>query len=100
MATDHHPKPEIVLADDGGWISGPSVSFEDVFAVEVTAGSKLLLDDGTVADVTHVRHGLFWLPEGLGQGVAIDWDQSGGNASGRLIRPPGDMLHKVVAGDA
>jgi hypothetical protein len=90
-------KPEIVLADAGGWISGPCVSFDDVFAAEVEAGWRLLLDDGTVAVVTRVRHGQFWLPAGYGVGVALDWDQDGGNTSGRLIRPPGDMLRRVPA---
>jgi hypothetical protein len=93
---DVSPKPEIIQSDAGGWISGPMISFDDVFAAEVTAGDRLLLDDGTIAVVTRVTHGQFWLPDGYGLGVALDWDQDGGNASGRLIRPPGDMLRRMT----
>jgi hypothetical protein len=105
LADNDYPKPQVVLPDDGGWISGPSISFDDVFAAEITVGNKLLLDDGIVADVTRVKHGLFWLPDeggqgaALGQGVSITWTQSDGNAEGILVRPPGCILRRVT-GDA
>jgi hypothetical protein len=89
---------DLAAACSGGWISGQSASVEDACAAEVTEDDRLVLDGGRVAVVTSVRHGLFWLPDGHGQGVKIDWAEPGGTKSGTLIRPPGNMLRRVTGG--
>ncbi len=62
---DHPPtaSPEVVRHDHGGWLSGPSITTEPVPAGDIQAGDRLLID-GTVAEVTDVRTGDFWLNTG------------------------------------
>jgi hypothetical protein len=69
MATTNHPaKPcgatPAIRADTGGWLGGNSVSTEQVPADQVRAGDRLILDDGTLAEVTDVRRGDYWLNSG------------------------------------
>lgn len=72
--------------DLGGWISSPSLpcATEPVAAELVEPGDVLALDDGTRAQVTDVRFGFYYVPEGRGQGVAIGW--KAGTSSGLLLR--------------
>jgi hypothetical protein len=99
MATTDHPAqpcPDAVRADVGAWISGPGVVTVPVLAEELKPGDVLILDDATIATVTRVSHGLYWLRTGREDGVAIDWRQVSGNASGTLFRSAGDTLEGVT----
>jgi hypothetical protein len=55
----------------------------------------LVLDDGTRAVVTDIRHGEFPLESGRGQGVAIGWRSPSGRSSGVLFRLGTDVLTRV-----
>ncbi len=90
-----HPAPcaprEDVRHDAGGWISGPSLTTEPVAAGDVTEGDVIVLDDGTCAEVTDIRHGDYWLNTGRhGPGVAISWRS--GSSSGMMFRLSSDTL--------
>jgi len=85
---------EIIRHDRGGFISGPSITTEQVPAREVQVGNILLLDDGTLAEVTDIGHGFHWFPDGRQYGVAIGW-KSPGTSSGLLFRKASDILHRV-----
>ena len=97
------PQPSLTAAA-GGRAGGAPVVSEDTCAGGIVAGDRLLLDDGIVGVVLYVQDGRYWLPDDLGHGaslcpgVLIDWKQDGGNASGTLIRAPGDMLQLVTGG--
>jgi hypothetical protein len=89
---------DLVAACSGAWIS-PPVRFDEIPADEVRAGDQLLLDDGVVAEVEVVAAGDFWLGTRLhGPGLAIDWQERRGTASGTLFRTAGDFLCRVRAG--
>jgi hypothetical protein len=90
---------ETVRADVGAWISGPGVVTKPASAAELEPGDVLILDSATIATVTHVSHGLYWLRTGHEDGVAIDWKHVSGNASGTLFRALGDTLERVTAMD-
>lgn len=95
---DHPQKPLTVRDDAGGWISGPCVTIEDAEAGSVRPGEVLLLDDGTIAVITRVTHGVYFLPGGHQHGVAADWAERGGTATGTLIRGTTDVLQRVTGG--
>lgn len=55
-------RPEVVLPDQGAWISGPCIdpgTIEYVAAEDIEAGDVLLLEDGRQAEVTDVRLGYY-----------------------------------------
>ena len=54
-----------------------------------------MLDDGTRAEVTDVRHGEFHLDSGHGQGVAIGWKS--GRSSGLQFRRAGDLVQRIAS---
>ena len=89
--TNHPPRrpPEVVLADRGGWISGPSADVEPVDAAMIRPGAdRIIFEDGMIADMSVVRPGTFWFNTGeSGPGVAITWHERGGTASGVIHRP-------------
>ena len=88
---------EVVRRDAGGWISGPAVTVEAVPAGQVTAGDRLILDDGTIADVDVIQPASVRLPGGQhAPGRALWWLQRGGTASGVLVRADSDTLHRVT----
>ena len=95
-----HPAPQqpqgTVRRDIGGWISGPSLRTELVAAESVRAGDVLLLDDGTRAEITDIRHGFYWLETGHEPGIALGWKS--GTSSGMLFRKASDILQRA-AGD-
>jgi hypothetical protein len=102
MADTNHPaercsgaRPEIVRHDGGGWISGPSVGSrtETVAAEHVRSGDTLVLDDGSVATVTDIGRGDYWLAGGHGPGVAIGWRS--GSSRGVLFRHRDDLLYRT-----
>jgi len=100
MADSNHPvqpsRPEVVRIDHGGWISGPSADAEPVEAGQVRPGDVLVLDDGTRAEVTDVRHGDYWLNTGChGRGVAIGWRS--GSSSGVLFRQASELLPRLAS---
>jgi hypothetical protein len=68
-----------------------------VTAEDIEEGDRLLLDDGTIAEVADVRIGIYHFPEGRAQGVAIGW-KSGRRASGLLFRRASDLLNRVSDG--
>jgi hypothetical protein len=102
--TNHPPQlppaalPDVVLADVGGWISGPCISFDEVPADDVGPADRLLLDDGMLVTVVSVTQGVFWLPDSREHGVAVDWEQQDGTATGRLIRSAEPILQRVRDG--
>ena len=55
---------EIIFQDLGGWISGPCADIEPVAAEQVQPGDRLLLETGQPAEITDVRHSMFWLNTG------------------------------------
>jgi hypothetical protein len=61
----------------------------EVNAEDIEEGDRLLLDDGTITQVTDVRIGFYHSPEGRAQGVAIGW-QSGSRVSDLLNRVSGE----------
>lgn len=89
-------KPQIIRHDWGGWISGPCLpgGIEPVAAELVEPGDVLLFEDGTEAEVTDVRPGFYYLPDGRGQGTAIGW--RAGTASGLMFRKTGDVINRVL----
>jgi hypothetical protein len=84
---------ELVVQDQGGWISGPSVSTENVLAEDVEVSDRLLYD-GRIAEVTDTRLGSYRFPEGRLPGVSIGW--KAGNASGMLFRRASDLVQRVA----
>jgi hypothetical protein len=101
MADRHCParsgadrKPQIVAADQGGWISGPSADISYQNAADVWTGDILVID-GIYAEVTGVARADMWLDDEFADGVMITWRQRGGTASGVLRRRPGAMLPYV-----
>jgi len=101
--SDHPASPqpwtagEAVHHDVGGWISGPSITAEPVAANQLRAGDVLLLDDGSRAEVTDVRHGYFWMNTGQhGPGVAIGW-RALATASGVLLRHGSDVFRRILS---
>jgi hypothetical protein len=97
---DHIPAPwcprnEVVLPDAGGWLSGPSITAETVTAEAITAGDRLVLDDGTIGEVDDIRHGWYWLDDGHGPGIALGWRSLNGKASGVLFRSADDELCRI-----
>ena len=73
--SDHDAQPgpaEAVRQDIGGWISGPSITTEQVLAGDVKTGDRLIYD-GRVVQVIDISHGLYYLLGGREQGVAIGW---------------------------
>ena len=85
---------EIIRPDLGGWISGPSVSTENVLAEDVEAGDRLLYD-GRIAEVTDTRLGFYRFPEGRLPGVSIGW--KAGSSSGLLFRRASDLLQRIAS---
>jgi hypothetical protein len=80
-----------------GWISGPSVSPEDIEQVragDVQTGDRLL-HDGHLSEVTDTRLGIYRFPEGSASGVSIGW--KAGNASGLLFRRASDLLERITS---
>src|SRR5260221_1800626 len=72
----------------------PAERTEPVPAGELAAGDIVRLDDGTVAEVTDVRRGDFWLNTGRhGPGVAIGWRS--GSSSGVMFRRGADLLQRA-----
>jgi hypothetical protein len=111
-----------VLADVGGWISGPSLSpcdacrqdvhcfdaarcpccnrgpepitTEPVAADRIVVGDIVLID-GIRAEITDIRHGDYWLLSGdHGRGVALGW--YGASASGVMFRAGSDLLDRIT----
>lgn len=85
---------EIVGHDQGGWISGGSISTENVLAQDVETGD-LLVYDGRVIEVSDVNRGLYYLRDGREQGLAIGW--KAGSTSGLLFRHGSDLLQRVTS---
>ena len=79
-----------------GWLSGASVSTEQVPVGHVCAGDRLILDDGTVAEVDDIRHGWYRFPEGHEPGVALGWKAVQGPTSGLMFRKGSDLVHRVA----
>ena len=102
--TNHPPQPsgaprEVIRADYGGWISGPSISTETVAADRVAVGDVLDID-GVAGRVTGRRCGDFRIGGTLQPGIALDWHQVNGAASGgTLFRRPGDVLGRLWHGE-
>ena len=87
-----------VRHDAGGWISGSAVTAEPVPAGEIRPGDVIVLDDFSRAQITDVRHGVFWLDDGHNPGVALGWRSLAGNASGVLFCRADDMLARTPEG--
>jgi hypothetical protein len=83
---------EVVRHDQGGWISGPSLSTEPVSTADVRIGDVLLYD-GTAVTVTDIRDGFFWLETGHEPGIALGW--RAGSASGLIFRKASDTLQRL-----
>lgn len=77
------------VTSGGGWISGPSASVEDVEAGNATAGDVLVLDDGTLAEITVTAE--------VSTGHAIWWREHGGTGSGVMVRARSERLQRVVS---
>jgi len=61
----------------------------------VRASDELVLEDGTVAMVTDVQRGDYWLNEGHhGPGVAVSW--RAGSSRGVLFRRADDVLCRAA----
>ncbi len=88
-------RDEIIRQDLGGWISGPSVTAEEARADDIRPGDRLLLDDGTVAEVDAIRHGQYLFPEGRKHGVALIW-KSGPRSSGMMSRRASQQLQRLA----
>ncbi len=88
------PKPEVVLPDAGGWVSGPSAITEPVPAGQIEIGDKLLLDSGIAAEVDFLRDGFYTFPDGHQQGVSIGW--RAGSSTGLLFRRATDVLQRLT----
>jgi hypothetical protein len=105
MADSHLPPDQppddtvsTVRPDAGGWISASCISFDEVPADEVGPADRLLLDDGMLATVIRVTQGVFWLPDSREHGVAIDWEQQDGTATGTLVRAADTIVQRVRDG--
>jgi hypothetical protein len=85
---------EIGGQDQGGWISGPSISTENVLAQDVGIGDRLVYD-GRVIEISDIHSGLYYLRDGREQGLAIGW--KAGNSSGLLFRHASDLLQRVAS---
>jgi hypothetical protein len=85
---------EEVRQDIGGWISGPSITTEQVQAQDLGTGDRLVYD-GRVIEIIDIHHGLYYLRDGREQGVAIGW-KSGTRTSGMLFRRASDVLARVA----
>ncbi len=85
---------EIIGQDQGGWISGPSISTEQVLAQDVEAGDKLLYE-GRVVEVTDTRYGFYRFPEGRLPGTSVGW--KAGSSSGLLFRRASDLLERITS---
>jgi len=103
MAETNHPaercsgaRPEIVRHDVAGWTSGTSADSrtETVVAEHVRSGDTLVLDDGSVATVTDIGLGDYWLVDSHGPGVAIGWRS--GSSRGVLFRHRDDLLYRTA----
>src|SRR5260221_14202325 len=93
--SDHDAQPEpreVVRHDQGGWISGPSISTENVLAQDVETGDRLVYD-GRVVEISDIHEGFYYLRDGREQGLAIGW--KAGNSSGLLFRHASDLLQRV-----
>src|SRR5260370_37022580 len=91
---DARPQPsETARTDQGGWISGPSVNAKSVPAEDIEEGDRLLLDDGTVAEVTDMGYGYHWFPGGRQPGIAIG--SQAGTSSGPLFRKASGLVQRV-----
>jgi hypothetical protein len=89
---------EDVRRDAGGWISGPSISTKAVKAVRIRPGDVVLMNDGTISEVTLVQAVTVRLPGNqYGPGRALWWAERGGTASGVMVRADGDLLDRVPA---
>jgi hypothetical protein len=103
MANTNHPlhdgpkaAGERVEADRGGWISGPSITLQDVKASEIRPGDILLVTGESPVEVTDIKWGVYWLDDGYLPGIALGWKARTGNASGVLFRAGGDVLAGVA----
>jgi hypothetical protein len=85
-------RDETAHADRGSWIGSPSMAFEVCSAGEIRPRDIIVIDDTILATVEKVSFGLYWLRTGRKDGVAIDWRQNDGNASGILFRSGRDTL--------
>ena len=85
---------EEVRQDQGGWISGPSITTEQILAENVETGDRLVYDN-RVIEVTDFAAGYYWFPppDGHSPGVAIGW--KAGNSSGLLFRKSSDLMERV-----
>jgi hypothetical protein len=86
---------EVVGQDQGGWISGPSISTEQILAQDVETGDRLVYD-GRVIEISDVNRGFYYLRDGREQGLAIGWKS--GNSSGLLFRHVSDLLERNHSG--
>jgi hypothetical protein len=87
---------EEVRQDQGGWISGPSITTEQVLAEDVETGDRLVYDN-RVIEVTDFATGYYWFPppDGHSPGVSIGW--KAGSSSGLLFRHGSDLLERVTS---
>jgi len=60
------------------------------------AGDVLVLGDGTRAEITDIRHGVYWLAPGREPGIALGWRS--GTSSGLLFRRAADIVHRAARG--
>jgi hypothetical protein len=83
-----------IIRQDPGWVSGPSISTENVLAEDVKTGDRLVYD-GRVVEISDVNRGFYYLRDGREQGLAIGW--KAGNSSGLLFRHASDLLQRVTS---
>src|SRR5260221_11515242 len=68
---------------------------EPVAAGDVQPGDRLMLDASTIAEVTDIRQGDYWLPTGdHGPRVALGWQS--GTSSGVMFRSASDLLDRIT----
>ncbi len=66
-------------------------------AEQIRAGDVLVLDDGTIGEVTVITPCTVRLPAGgYGDGVALWWAQRGGSQSGVMVRRNSDVLQRAA----
>ena len=58
-------------------------------------GDRLLLEDGTVAEIDAIRHGDYLFPAGRHHGVALCW-KSGERTSGMMFRRGSELLQRLA----
>jgi hypothetical protein len=90
MASSHHPCPA-APGGTSGWVSGASVSTEEVRAADVWT-DDILVVGSALGQVTVIEY--------RGRTVIISWAETGGGSrSGVLIRQRGDMVERVARDD-